>query len=262
MRTVRPGPAIAMIAQVALFILLSTIVGLGVAGWIVGVAYGFVVNVTLSRALDRRGWPVALLAANRVTLLRATLVGGVTALVVDSLFRPHAYAAGPAGLPAAATTLVALTVVALILDGVDGQVARRTGTASELGARFDMEVDAFLIFVLSCYDVRIVGAWVLAIGAMRYVYVVVGWMLTWMRGPVPPRYWRKVVAAVQGIVLVLVAAEPLPVWAVELVVAGALALLVESFGRDIWWLWRRRTTARVSARVDGARRREVEQPVG
>ncbi|GAA4940924.1 hypothetical protein GCM10023238_03240 [Streptomyces heliomycini] len=44
-----------------------------------------------------------------------------------------------------------LTAVALILDGVDGKVARRTGTSTPLGARFDMEVDAFLILVLSVY---------------------------------------------------------------------------------------------------------------
>ena len=42
-----------------------------------------------------------------------------------------------------------LSSVALALDGVDGQVARRTRTVSALGARFDMEVDAFLVLVLS-----------------------------------------------------------------------------------------------------------------
>ena len=36
-----------------------------------------------------------------------------------------------------------------VLDAVDGHVARRTGTATAFGARFDMEVDAFLIVVLS-----------------------------------------------------------------------------------------------------------------
>ena len=46
---------------------------------------------------------------------------------------------------------LALVVVALALDWVDGQVARRTGTCSAFGARFDMETDAFLILVLSAY---------------------------------------------------------------------------------------------------------------
>ena len=44
--------------------------------------------------------------------------------------------------------LVTLSAVALTLDLVDGWVARRSNTASNMGARFDGEVDAFLILVL------------------------------------------------------------------------------------------------------------------
>ena len=100
--------------------------------------------------------------------------------------------------------------MALVLDAVDGLVARRTGTSSALGARFDMEVDAFLILVLSVYVARSMGAWVLAIGAMRYAYLVATWALVWMRGSPPPRYWSKVVAAIQGVVLAVVAADSSP----------------------------------------------------
>jgi phosphatidylglycerophosphate synthase len=161
-----------------------------------------------------------------VTLTRATLVGGVTALTVDSFDRP-----APVGV------LVALTTVALVLDAVDGHVARRTGTVTALGARFDMEVDAFLLLVLGVYVAAPVGAWALAIGGMRYVFVVAIWALPWMRGTLPPRYWRKVVAATQGIALVLAAADVLPRPLTVTVVAAALALLVESFGRDVRWQW-------------------------
>ncbi len=35
-------------------------------------------------------------------------------------------------------------------------------------------------------------------------------MLPWLRRPVPPRHWRKVVAAIQGIVLTVAAADVLP----------------------------------------------------
>ena len=59
---------------------------------------------------------------------------------------------------------------ALALDGVDGQVARRTGTASELGARFDMEVDAFLILVLSVAAGRVVYAdWLKGYGMLMVI---------------------------------------------------------------------------------------------
>src|SRR2546421_710168 len=86
----------------------------------------------------------------------------------------------------------------LLFNAVDGWVARRTRTAGALGARFDGEVDAFLILVLSAYVFRSAGVWVLAIGLARYAFLAAGWPLPWMRAPLPPRYWRKIVAALQG----------------------------------------------------------------
>ena len=94
--------------------------------------------------------------------------------------------------------LVSLAAVALALDAVDGWVARRTRTTGLLGARFDAEADAFLILILSVYVARSAGAWVLAIGAARYVFLAAGWLLPWMRAQLPPRHWRKVVGATQG----------------------------------------------------------------
>jgi phosphatidylglycerophosphate synthase len=227
---VRTGPAAGLAGQAALLAALAGTVGLGLAGWLAGVGYGLVVCGTLSRGLSGAGMG----PADRVTLIRATLVGGVAALTVDGF-------AGDTPVVA----LVALAAVALVLDAVDGRVARRTGTASALGARFDMEVDAFLILVLSVHGAGPVGGWVLAIGAMRYAYVAAAWVLPWLRGPLPPRYWRKVVAAIQGVALVVAAADVLPR---PLVVAGlvaSLVLLVESFGRDVGWRWQHRQPRRL-----------------
>jgi phosphatidylglycerophosphate synthase len=136
--------------------------------------------------------------------------------------------------------LVSLASVALALDAVDGWVARRTGTASELGGHLDGEVDAFLILVLSVYVARSAGAWVLAIGAARYAFLAAGFLLPWLRASLPPRHWRKVVCATQGIVLTIVAAGVLPTAVADAALGVALVLLAESFGRDVWWLWRHR----------------------
>jgi phosphatidylglycerophosphate synthase len=224
----RTGPAAGLVGQVVLVAAVASTAGLGVAGWLAGVAYGLVTYAALTRGLHRSG-TAALGPADWVTLVRATLVGGVAALAVDSFARPTP-------VPA----MVALATVALALDAVDGWVARRTGTVSALGARFDMEVDAFLILVLSAYAAGPVGRWVLAIGAMRYAYVAASWLLPWLRGSLPPRYWRKVVAATQGIVLVLAAAAVLPRPLLSAALAVSLALLVESFARDVGWLWQHR----------------------
>ncbi len=228
MQTVRTGPAIGILAQFVLLAGLGGTVGLGGAGWLAGLAYGAALCGLLTWGMHRSG-ARRLGPADRVTLTRAVLVGGVAALAADSFDRPV-----PVRL------LVLLTIVALVLDGVDGQVARRTGTVSALGARFDMEVDAALLLVLSLHAAHQAGAWVLAIGLMRYAFVVATWSLPWMRATLPPRYWRKVVAATQGVVLVSASAGILPLPLVVAALTVALALLLESFGRDVLWLWARR----------------------
>jgi phosphatidylglycerophosphate synthase len=236
--TVKTGPLIGLSGQVALLAALAGTVGLGRAGWLAGLAYGLFLCVLLVRGMRRVGRP-AFGPADRVTMTRATLAGGVTALAADSITRPAHIAA-----------MVALGAVALLLDGVDGKVARRTGTASAFGARFDMEVDAFLILVLSAYAVRTAGVWVLAMGAMRYAFVAAAWGLPWMRGALPARPWRKVVAATQGIVLVIAAGGVLPRAAALVALAAALAMLVQSFGRDVAWLRAHRAPTAVPALVE------------
>jgi len=223
---VRLGPSIGLLSQVMLLVALAGTVGLTVSGWLLGIACGVATFVALARGLDHFS-AGALGPADRVTLVRATLVGGVAALTADAVVRPVA-------VPA----LVTLSVVALVLDAVDGWVARHTATVSQLGARFDGEVDAFLILVLSVYVSNSIGPWVLAIGAARYLFLVAGWLLPWMRAPLPPRYWRKSVAAIQGITLTAAAADVLPRRGTEAVLVVALGLLTESFGRDVWWLRR------------------------
>jgi len=230
-----PGPIAGAVAQLLLLVALVQTVGVSAAGWVVGAVVALVLDATLARALWRN--PAATLnLASWVTLARATLTIGVGALAVSSFAR---------ALPVA--TFVSLASVALALDFVDGWVARRTGS-SALGARLDGEIDALLILALSIEVARSVGVWVLAIGAARYLFYAAGWSLRWLRASLPRRDWRKSVTAAQGIGLVIAAAHVLPLVAAQVVVAVALALLTESFGRDTWWLWRHRHAAGAQAR--------------
>jgi phosphatidylglycerophosphate synthase len=218
--------SVAAVVQFSLLVSLSVTVGLHPVGWLVGVAFG--IGTWLLLVVGMRG-ARSLGAANIVTLARTILIGGVTALVTDSI-NHH--------VPM--VVVIALASVALALDAVDGYVARNTGTTTRLGARFDMEADAFLILVLSGYVALTLGPWVLAIGLMRYAFVAVGRLLPWLRASLPPTFPRKVVAATQGIVLAVVGTGFLPTPVAVLLVALALAALVWSFGRDIAWLWRRK----------------------
>jgi phosphatidylglycerophosphate synthase len=229
--TVRAVPAIGLVAQLGLLAALAATAGLGEAGWRVGVACALIMATALGRGLARsRAERLGL--ASGATLARGTLAVGVAALVADSFARPT-----PVAL------LVALAAVALVLDAVDGPLARRTGTETPLGARFDGEVDAFLILALSVYVARSDGTWVLAIGALRYVFLAGEWLLPWMRAPLPPRRWRRAVAAAQGIVLTVAAAGILPGALTKPLLAAALAALAASMGECAWWLWRRRAQA-------------------
>ena len=232
MRASQAGPATGLIAELLLLAALAGTVGLGAAGWVVGVACAVTMAAALARGLARRPGD-RLEPASWVTLARATLALGVAALVADSLTD---------GAPVA--LLVTLAAVALALDAADGWLARRTGTATALGARFDGEVDAFLILALSVYVAPALGAWVLAIGAARYLFLAGGLLLPWMRAPLPPRRWRKLVAATQGIVLTVAAADVLPRALTQALLAAALAGLAASVGQCVGWLWRRRHTAR------------------
>jgi phosphatidylglycerophosphate synthase len=223
-------------AQVFLLVVLTMFASLGPNGWITGVAYMVIGCAAIMTGL-RRYETTSFGPADLVTLFRAVLIGGVTALLVDTSGTAEPVHVGP---------LVGLAAVALSLDAVDGQVARRTGTVSAFGGRFDMEVDAFLILVLSAYLATSLGPWVLVIGVMRYVFVIAGRLLAWMRADLPPSMLRKTVAATQGIVLAVAASDLLSAVGTVIVVGSALAVLVWSFTTDVVWLYRHRESAEVA----------------
>ncbi len=212
-RLSRTAPATGLIAQGLLLAILMATAGLGTAGAVVGIACALTLAAVLARCLAR-GPDARLTPASWVTLARATLAVGVAALAANSFTHDT-----PVAL------LVTLAAVALVLDAVDGWVARRTGMATALGARFDGEVDAFLILALSVYVAPAYGAWVLAIGTARYVFLAGEWLLPWMRAPLPPRRWRKVVAATQGVVLTVAASGVLPRALTQALLVAALAVL-------------------------------------
>jgi phosphatidylglycerophosphate synthase len=223
---IRLATIVGMLATAALLGVVSATAGLGVAGWIAGLATGSAATALIVTARMRSDQP-AIFPADWVTLTRALLIAGVAGLVTDSFVRQVSI-----------TALVTLSTVALVLDAVDGQVARRTGTATSLGARIDGEVDAFLILLLSIYVSQDYGGWVLAIGAARYALLLAGWLIPWLAAPLPPRYWGKVVAAVTGIVLTVAASGLVDRRAGMIAVAATLLLLAESFGRNVIWLYR------------------------
>lgn len=166
--------------------------------------------------------------ANTVTLARVALVALLAALLV-----------GPPA-PAVGWLVAGTTVLVSILDGVDGWLARRAGTASAFGARFDMEVDAALVLVLSllAWHLDKAGVWVLASGLTRYGFVAAAWRWRWLAAPLPPSRRRQTVCVAQVLALGLCVVPLVPSPWSDLVAAAALAALVGSFAVDVRWLAR------------------------
>ena len=168
--------------------------------------------------------------ANRVTLGRAALVLSMAALV------PQPEILVDAGY----WWIIAVMTVAMVLDGADGRIARRTRTATAFGGRFDMELDSFVMLVLAALVWRSgqVGPWVIVVGLPRYLFVAAGWVWPWMRAPLPERVRRKAGCVIQGIALLVCLVPIVPPGVAAPVAALTLALIVASFAVDIAWLAR------------------------
>jgi phosphatidylglycerophosphate synthase len=184
-------------------------------------------------ALIIRFWPEArdFGWANRATLLRGSLV---IVLVALAPFADH--------LTDSLWLYGWMALLALILDGVDGKVARATGSQSDFGARFDMELDALFILGLSVAVLALgkAGPWVLALGLIRYAFVIASHFLDWLNAPLPESFRRKTVCVWQIVTLLVAVLPPVNALFASITLATALALLVWSFFLDIHWLYQRR----------------------
>jgi phosphatidylglycerophosphate synthase len=166
-------------------------------------------------------------AANRVTTIRAALAAVVAGALGEQ----------PSDDLAMATAV--LGAIGVSLDGVDGWLARRTGLASEFGARFDMEIDALLILVLCVVAWRHgkAGSWVVTSGLLRYGFVAAGWAWQWVRQPLPASKRRQTVCVVQILALLVVLAPVVRSPSSDVIAAASVVALCYSFLVDIRWLW-------------------------
>jgi len=198
-------------------------VGTALAGYAV---LAMAVAIAAAWHLNGRGFGLA----NQITLART----GLVCLAGSALL-------GGVGV---SWSLAGVIAIALALDAVDGWFARRLGLASRFGARFDLEIDALMILILSvlAWQTGRADAWVLAIGGMRYAFVMLGIIWPAARRPLPPSFRRKAVCAVLGALLLICLLPPTPVWLAHGVAALALTSQLASFAIDLAWLRRRAAT--------------------
>ena len=170
------------------------------------------------QAQRRAGWSFLGEAANLVTLVRLL---GVFAILIFANHWPEPLAAGVA-------------LVILVLDGLDGYLARRLGTSSDFGAYLDMETDAFYVLCLALvlHQQEYLGWWILGIGLLRYVYFLI------LYGQKAPEQKEQRLWLARFIAVILMASLPLcwllpEQWSVPLVATASL-LVLYSFGRSFY----------------------------
>lgn len=164
--------------------------------------------------------------ANHVTLARSVCVAMLAAML---------------GAPAAANwpELVALFAgITIVLDGVDGLVARHFKVASGFGASLDGELDALLVLVLSAlvWQLDRSGAWVLLAGMARFAFLAGMMRYPWMRAALPESNHRKLCFGFFVWSLVVV---PMPWISGETAYVlsfFATMLVLLSFAVDVAWL--------------------------
>lgn len=207
------------------------------------------------------GLTVLCLSANASPLLALSIFAAASALAAQGLLLryPHAdlglcnvitlarvsmvaFLAGAVFDPAYSVPLLFIVAsVAFALDGVDGWLARRSGLASEFGARFDMETDAALAAVLSLLLMvnGKTGPEILILGFMRYGFVLAGLAVPALRANLPESFRRKMICVVQISALIFLLFPLSPAGLLLPVSVGAALLLAWSFAVDIIFLLRR-----------------------
>lgn len=173
-------------------------------------------------------------AGNRVTLLRLAMVAMLAGLIGEPALADDSD--GPWWI------VVAVATVAALLDAADGALARRQGLTSALGARFDMEVDAFFVLVLCALAVQAgkAPAWVFAAGFARYVFVAASAVWPWLLQPLFPSARRKAVCVALISTLIVCLGPVIPVSAATAMAAAGVMAVSASFAIDVGWLAMRR----------------------
>ncbi len=163
-------------------------------------------------------------AANWITAVRLVLVLGLTAT------------------PGADLRWVAFVCsLVLGLDTLDGYVARRSGSASVFGGRFDMETDATFVLTMGIHCVYGIGlgAWALIPGLWRYCYVLFMAFFPTRFGEAPRSSFARYSFAITSVITVGALLSPPPFAAAAMTLVSAMVSY--SFGRSFWYSYVRGT---------------------
>lgn len=119
----------------------------------------------------------------------------------------------------------------VILDGIDGKLARRHKQISSEGERLDAETDAQFVLILSwiLYSYQVVDWWILIPGGLRFIFHL---LFFWLPpNDAPPKKVRATIAVIFFLSLTL--AFILPDYLSLPLLIGSSALICISFGLSL-----------------------------
>ena len=135
---------------------------------------------------------------------------------------------------------LSISIIALFLDWLDGFVARYLKESTKFGEIFDQETDTLLLSSLSLslylnYEVTIM---ILIIPSYRYIFVLLGLRLKWLKNTLPESYMRKIICAMTALLLIICHFQFLSILYTQIISILAFLIITFSFTKDIIWLYR------------------------
>lgn len=120
-----------------------------------------------------------------------------------------------------------LFTIPLMLDGLDGYIARRLNHSTKFGALFDLETDSLFITMTAMilYERNIIDAWLLPAAYMRYFFVLLISLLQLNRVQEKRTYFGPFIAFIMFVSLILEFLFESPVTRVILFFASCLIVL-------------------------------------
>ncbi len=128
--------------------------------------------------------------------------------------------------------LAVIALIIVLLDGLDGFLARKFNSISDFGAYFDMETDAFYVYAIICihYTQGKVGLWLMFIAILRYLYFLLLLLFKPQKQKESRDYFAQIIAVILMLSLIIPFISPSAIYLPVLIISSFLVLW--SFGKS------------------------------